>query len=161
MIEKYNRIFLVIILVIAIAFSSCANSGENNCESIVNELTSDEYSGRLTGTDGNIKAAKYIAQLYEEIGLEFLFADSYYQNFETECIDPEQQEPEITIYYTDGTKEELVQGKDYVIQQSFSDIEGSFSFVRWEENGDYENSIFISDDISSEENTKYKLYAVP
>lgn len=41
-----------------------------NIMSIVEELASREYGGRLAGTDGNRKAAEYIAGYFRRIGLE-------------------------------------------------------------------------------------------
>ncbi|SCY33373.1 M28 family metallopeptidase [Alkaliphilus peptidifermentans] len=41
-----------------------------NAMEIIEELTSEAYSGRLTGTEGNEMAVQYIENYFEEIGLE-------------------------------------------------------------------------------------------
>lgn len=52
-----------------------------NIEEIVQTLCSDEFSGRLVGSEGNEKAEKYIFNMYKSIGLEPLFENSYYQPY--------------------------------------------------------------------------------
>ena len=47
----------------------------------LNILASDEFEGRETGTEGNAKAAKYIANHFKSLGLPTIGDDnSYYQN---------------------------------------------------------------------------------
>ena len=43
---------------------------ENNMMSIIQELTSKKYDGRLAGTEGNRLAAQYISDYFKKIGLE-------------------------------------------------------------------------------------------
>ena len=51
-------------------------------ESHVRFLASDSLEGRLPGTPGIDKAAAYIAEEFEAIGLEPAFGESYFQEFE-------------------------------------------------------------------------------
>ena len=46
------------------------NIQQENLMSIINELTSEKYRGRLTGTKENSMAAQYIADYFKKIGLE-------------------------------------------------------------------------------------------
>ncbi|NFN93635.1 M20/M25/M40 family metallo-hydrolase [Clostridium botulinum] len=45
---------------------------------IVNKLCSDEFGGRLVGSEGNEKAANYISGIFRGIGLEPLNGENYY-----------------------------------------------------------------------------------
>ena len=44
-------------------------------------LASDEYEGRETGLEGQKKAAKYIAEYFESLGVKPIIGDSYFQTF--------------------------------------------------------------------------------
>lgn len=162
MIKKYikNLVILAIVVLSTATFLACAGANKLSCQSIVNELTNEKYAGRLTGTEGNILAGEYIAGLYDEIGLEPLFDDSYYHYFDTECVDPNVQNPEIIIHYTDGTQEKLIYGKDYLVQETYSDFSAQLSFEKPDNSLNYKDSIYISNGIMDEENSKYPIYIV-
>lgn len=92
---------LSVIVILVINFTGCSenntlDNGKNNdnnevatetkmeslnTEEIIKTLCSDEFSGRLVGSEGNEKAEKYIFNIYQSIGLEPLFEDSYYQTY--------------------------------------------------------------------------------
>lgn len=100
-----NRILkLSTIFAITLIFSSCSynignkNPAQNNATStqtvqvqpvikipdtkeIINTLCSDEFQGRLTGSEGNEKAGGYIAKTFKDIGLDPYFDGSYYQKY--------------------------------------------------------------------------------
>lgn len=44
-------------------------------------LCSDEFQGRLSGSEGNKKAGEYLEKTFKDIGLEPYFDGSYYQNY--------------------------------------------------------------------------------
>ena len=93
---KRNRflcVFLILILTSTLLIGCSTNSNEDDITSgrakvgvlsnidegnievdkamdIIEELISDKYKGRLTGTEENLLAAKYIAQYFGKIGLE-------------------------------------------------------------------------------------------
>lgn len=48
----------------------------------VERLAADEMDGRLTGTDGELKATAYVAEAFEAIGLAPAGDDGYFQPFE-------------------------------------------------------------------------------
>lgn len=114
---KIKRILkLCVVFSIALAFSSCSFSSNNNkstekppqvqapissapnkvniepsvtissIEEIVNTLSSDQFEGRLTGSKGNEKAGEYIEKIFRDIGLEPFHSSSYYQKFSQEVI---------------------------------------------------------------------------
>ena len=58
------------------------NPEDLNIESIMNELTSDEYLSRVVGTDENTKSAEFIKNYYESIGLEPFNNGSYFEKVE-------------------------------------------------------------------------------
>ncbi|MBB4825978.1 arginine utilization protein RocB [Sporosarcina luteola] len=51
-------------------------------ERIVDTLSSDEFEGRKTFSNGNEKAGKYIASIYADIGLDSLSGNSYFLEYE-------------------------------------------------------------------------------
>lgn len=50
-------------------------------EEIVSTLCSDEFEGRLVGSEGNEKTGEYISNIYKEIGLVPFFKDNYYEPY--------------------------------------------------------------------------------
>lgn len=51
-------------------------------EQIVATLSSDEFEGRRTFSNGNEKAGEYIANIFENIGLDPLSENSYFQKYQ-------------------------------------------------------------------------------
>ncbi|WP_425446907.1 M20/M25/M40 family metallo-hydrolase [Dethiothermospora halolimnae] len=77
---------LTLALIVIILLSGCGSldidsfSGDNAYKHI-EELSSDKYAGRLSGTEGNKKAEEYIKNHFKKIGLKPINEDSYYQEF--------------------------------------------------------------------------------
>lgn len=83
-------------------YSNIENIDAENIFSIVKELSSEKYMGRLTGTKENEAAAQYIADKFKEIGLvnpEKL--DNYMQNYSTQVLIIEEK-PIMQIEDKDG-----------------------------------------------------------
>lgn len=57
------------------------NAQELNIKSIMEEICSNQYSGRVAGTDENVRTSNFIKNYFESIGLEPFNGDSYYQTF--------------------------------------------------------------------------------
>lgn len=72
-------------------------------EEIVTTLCSDEFEGRQTFSEGNQKAGKYIADIFDKIGLVPLSKDSYFQPY---------------------TKEDVVNREDYDTSETAHNIVG-------------------------------------
>ena len=54
---------------------------ENNIKEDVAFLADDKLEGRQTGTDGEVKAAEYIKNRFEKLGLSPKGTDGFYQPF--------------------------------------------------------------------------------
>jgi len=61
-------------------------------EDIVTTLCSDEFEGRRTFSNGNEKAAEYIANIFKNIGLNPMFQDDYFQEYKQEFSYPTAKE---------------------------------------------------------------------
>ncbi|MCF8241828.1 MAG: M20/M25/M40 family metallo-hydrolase [Melioribacteraceae bacterium] len=81
------------ILTVLIFIASCSQepqqAGLNFIESenlinTVKVLASEEYEGRLSGSDGYMKAADYVSNQFKEIGLEPFSKESFFQKFNIE-----------------------------------------------------------------------------
>jgi len=77
---------LVLLLTLILTSTSCTsidtdNFNEDIAYNHIKELSSEKYEGRLMGTEGNERAADYIASQFEEIGLEPVNNGSYFQTF--------------------------------------------------------------------------------
>lgn len=89
-----KRLLLLLLFVPAIAFSQKKKKKQRLAEEKANTelvanltahvkfLASDALQGRRTGTDGEIQAASYIIQQYQQIGLEPKGSEGYLQEFE-------------------------------------------------------------------------------
>lgn len=82
--NKYHK-YTCFIIIIIIFISSCSlekkDQSYNNFDSevnienliqTVNELSSEKYQGRLTGTDGNRMAMEYVINEFESYGLDYV-----------------------------------------------------------------------------------------
>ncbi len=122
--KKYQKIrsILALILLMILILSSCNNENqeskfkqesisnyanidnidEENLLSIVKELSSEKYKGRLTGTKENKMASQYIADKFKEIGLESPEnLNNYMQDYTTQVLIIEE-EPVMQIEDKDG-----------------------------------------------------------
>lgn len=62
------------------------NAQDLDVKSIMDEICSDEYLGRVAGTEENVKAGKFIKNYYEAIGLEPFAGGDYYQEFKASGV---------------------------------------------------------------------------
>lgn len=83
--SKNNNILMrnILILIFLASFLSCTNESTNksNIEADVSFLADDKLEGRQTGTEGEKKAAAYIAKRFQEIGLTGKGTTDFYQEF--------------------------------------------------------------------------------
>ena len=75
------RIFLILFFLAS--FISCSNEGieQSMIKADVTFLADDQLEGRQTGTQGEIKAAAYIANRFKKLGLTEKGTDGFYQEF--------------------------------------------------------------------------------
>jgi Zn-dependent M28 family amino/carboxypeptidase len=73
----------ILILIFLASFLSCTNESINksNIKTDVSYLADDKLEGRQTGTEGEKKAAAYIAKRFQEMGLTGKGTDDFYQEF--------------------------------------------------------------------------------
>jgi ABC-type dipeptide/oligopeptide/nickel transport system permease component len=80
-------LIILIFLLVNIAFTHSFNENTfdyNNIYNNIKELSSPTYKGRLAGTEGNIKALRYIENYFNNIGIKPAGSNgTYYQPFTT------------------------------------------------------------------------------
>jgi len=83
--HKNNTIIMrnFLICFFLISFFSCSNNlvEKSNIKEDVSFLADDSLEGRQTGTEGEKKAAKYIANRFKELGLKAKGTANFYQEF--------------------------------------------------------------------------------
>tara|TARA_B100000965_G_scaffold387505_1_gene390898 strand:+ start:1645 stop:2868 length:1224 start_codon:yes stop_codon:yes gene_type:complete len=93
-----------------LAFCLNANAQKQDIKAIkeaVEFLAADELKGRETGTEGEDKAAKYIAKKFKEMGLKPMGTEGYFQDFSvTPKANPHSENPDTT--------QEPINGKNVV-----------------------------------------------
>lgn len=100
----------------------------------IEELTSEAYTGRLAGSDGDRRALNYIENHFKEVGLRPAgVEDTFFQPFST-IIPDYDTNPTFTILSADGTIiKEFLMFKDYNIITSMNgggiDFLGQLIFV--------------------------------
>ena len=112
-------------------------------------LASDELGGRKPGTEGIEKAAKYIEDIYKEIGLATLDDGSYRQKFDVRLgmqVDPEATSLKFINPEEDESALELKLGQDYQPQASRRGFELDSELV------------FVGYGINAEEEYNYNDY---
>ena len=93
----------------------------------LNALISDEFEGRMTGTEGNVKTVEYIKDHFSEIGLLPANGGSFLNTFNTNV--PSLKTAIIfNVFDEEGNLvKEFVQGKDFVSRFDSYNMGGSFS----------------------------------
>ncbi|MTI71566.1 MAG: Zn-dependent exopeptidase M28 [Firmicutes bacterium] len=156
--KSKRGLLLVIILIFLTGCSTISLehfNGENAYKHI-KELSSNEYEGRLLGTEGNKKATKYIENEFKKIGLRPFKRESYLQPFRAissilgekaslKVIDKNGQTikdyrlrkdfTEVTMDYAKGGK---IVGKG-LYNESFKDIETKDKIILTSKNPHEEN----------------------
>jgi len=97
---------IILMLFLAIMVFSCK---ETNVKSIsmkedVAILANDSLNGRKTGSEGEKKAAKYIAKRFEDLGLQAKGTEGYFQKFSYRASKNPHQEAEFTSEKSDSTE---------------------------------------------------------
>lgn len=88
----------ILIIVFLISVLSCKQSFqyENQIETDVEYLADDKLEGRQTGTEGEVKAAEFIALRFEKMGLEPKGTDGFLQAFSFQPKTDPHKEVEFT-----------------------------------------------------------------
>lgn len=96
------RAILIIIFLISVLSCNQTLQYENQIETDVAYLADDKLEGRQTGTEGEVKAAEFIASRFEKMGLEPKGTDGFLQPFSFKPKTDPHKEVEFTTN-EDGT----------------------------------------------------------
>lgn len=109
---------IIVILLIVLTLSLKTNIGVDSfsltrVKSITADLSSPPYNGRLTGTVENKKAAEYIKNSLESLGIK-PFQGNYYQNFKVNYPKALPDEPYLQVVDKEGSVvHKFTYGVDY------------------------------------------------
>lgn len=88
-------------------------SDNNIIKETLDFLTSDECSGRMTGTEGNELAQDYIVNRLKEYGVEPYEGD-FYHKFNQTMNYEKQEKVKLKLYTKEGNIKELKYGSDFI-----------------------------------------------
>ena len=96
----------ILVILIAIVVFSCKETQVNSVsmKEDVAILANDSLNGRKTGSDGERKAANYIAKRFEDLGLQPKGSEGFFQKFTYKASKNPHQEAEFTAENNDSTK---------------------------------------------------------
>lgn len=151
----------VIIFVLCLAFlvgcsgtaKDVGSANSSYVERACRELTSSKSQGRLTGTEGNKYAEKYIVGEFKKIGLLPYFDDSFTHEYEHEYLDFENQMNVFTITYDDGTSYELVFAEDYMLTNPYKDLDIECLIAEGVNDGQIKDRAILVEDMQEYRNT--------
>lgn len=146
-----KRLTLLCLMAILILSACQTTLSQNNLtdlspdkplEHYVQMLADPNNKGRLAGTAQNQLLAYKLADYFKQIGLTPL-DQSYLHEYQQQFFDPDLQRYEVSVQYSDGSKKELLYGKDFITQAVDQDVslELPITFDAEEVNG----KIFITD----------------
>lgn len=98
------RIILMLFLVILVFSCKEAKVKTVSMKEDVGILASDSLNGRKTGSEGEKKAAVYIAKRFEDLGLLSKGTDDYFQKFTYKASKNPHEEAEFTAENNDSTE---------------------------------------------------------
>ncbi|MCM3743237.1 M28 family metallopeptidase [Sporosarcina luteola] len=127
------------------------NNDYGQLEKIIQQLTSDEMNGRLTGTRGNDLALSFIEEKFQEIGLEPLGAnnETFLMRYPHQFFNPEKTRFEIQIISDSGVETNLMRGVDYLERTGFSNYEETLPFIFDIQSPEIEQSFIVLKDRSN------------
>lgn len=96
----------ILVILIAIVVFSCKETQVNSVsmKEDVAILANDSLNGRKTGSDGERKAADYIAKRFEDLGLQPKGSEGFFQKFTYKASKNPHQEAEFTAENNESTK---------------------------------------------------------
>ncbi|MAO47582.1 MAG: peptidase M28 [Aequorivita sp.] len=96
----------ILVILIAIVVFSCKETQVNSVsmKEDVAILANDSLNGRKTGSDGEQKAADYIAKRFEDLGLQPKGSEGFFQKFTYKASKNPHQEAEFTAENNESTK---------------------------------------------------------
>ena len=97
----------IIVIFLAIVMFSCKQANVKQTVSMredVSILAADSLNGRKTGSEGERKAAEYIAKRFADLGLLPTGTDGYFQKFTYKASKNPHQEAEFTTEMNDSTE---------------------------------------------------------
>ncbi|WP_425449437.1 M28 family metallopeptidase [Dethiothermospora halolimnae] len=115
-------------------------------EETITILSSDEFKGRLTGTEGNKKAIEFIVNKFKEIGLETFENNSYFHEYTQKVYNPDESEHSLLVEFEDGTKKEYIYGRDYIDRLRNQNLEITAPITFDVKDKDISNKIVVIDE---------------
>lgn len=88
---------------------------------VLEALTSADFAGRSVGSEGNEKAAAYLAQYFSDLGYE-PYGEDYLLPYTDDQVQPERAEARVTLISPDGTRTALTPGADFIWSPVYDDL---------------------------------------
>lgn len=108
LLNKSNDMRAILLIFLAMLVLSCKETKVQtvkvSMKDDVSILANDSLKGRKTGSEGERKAAAYIAKRFENIGLQPKGTDAFYQKFTFKASKNPHQEAEFTSEQNDSTE---------------------------------------------------------
>ncbi len=120
---RYKKSFAAICIcffVIVLALSACTES-KSIVEPVLKELAQPSWNGRQVGTDGNQKAAEYLADILKKYGYLPFEGDDYYHTYQ-QIIPDVSSVPSMKITYSDNSVEVLEPGLDFAVNRGLPEF---------------------------------------
>lgn len=95
--------------------------GEDDVFAVLETLTSVDFAGRAVGSEGNEKAAAYLAQYFSDLGYA-PYGDDYLLPYTDDLVQPERAEASLTLLFPDGTSIALTPGTDFIWSPVYDDL---------------------------------------
>lgn len=131
---KKKVVYLILIFILFVSIAGCMSVFKTrdieNIETIVCELSSDKYKGRLAGTKENKKAAEFIESVFKEKGFVPYYKDKFTMAYDQTIALPENKISELLFIDKENKVVSLKYGKEYLEQAIFKELnlEGNITF---------------------------------
>lgn len=129
-IKSIKRSVLLVLILLFVLSAGCSNANTvrklsevpvdtNNIMTIIKELTSEKYKGRLTGTEGNILAGDYICNYFKNIKLDSPRNIQNYREWYTQKTRLIHSAPELAVVDKSGKDQKKFEYvKEFMVQTS-------------------------------------------
>lgn len=141
---------LIVFLLLLVFLSGCKEEVSvdeyKEMKDIMEDLTSDEMDGRLTGTEGNDLTVKYLEEKFKDIDLVTMNRDSYLMSYPHKFYNPEKNIFQLKVKTAEGEIIELKRGLDYLERSSFSKYKEELPYTMDINDPELENSFIVLKD---------------
>lgn len=129
-------------------------------KAVFDTLSAPEMRGRRVGTEENVAAGEYLAQIMEEIGLEPVFGADFACPYRQGVFDTTAAGSRLMAHLADGSQRELKLGSEFIFSLRNAPVDSTLSVTFDLDDPDLTEKIYVNRDLVSSEQPSGAIFDV-